>query len=533
MLDTVLKNGRVVDGTGNPWFHGDVGIKNGVIAEIGKIDSESQETIDARGQYISPGFIDGHCHSDLMVLDHPHSNIKIQQGVTTEVVGNCGLSPAPFTKQFGEQLKEYVSPVLGTTDREWTWSSVEDYVNQLMTTHPSENVATYVAHGSLRIAVMGFEQRLATKKELQQMKHLLEEGMKAGAIGLSIGLLYAPGSYANKEEIAELCSVLPKYNGLFATHIRGEGNNLIPSIKEVIWIAEKSGVPLHVSHLKAAGKRNWGMVTEAVELIEKSRQRGMNVTCDMYPYSAGSTTLTTLLPPWTLEGGIEKTIARLKDKSTKEKIKQELNEEQTDWDNLVVSTGWQSVYVSSISAPKYQEFEGKHIEEISYHFGMDAVDTALDMLIQANGNVSIVFFHMSENDVTDVLRYKNSLIASDSLTCSTGTPHPRLFGTFPKVLSQLVLRDRILTMEDAVRKMTSFPAQKFNLGRRGLITLDYNADIVVFDPENIEDNASYQNPTQYPDGVSYVFVNGKKTSAFKTHTKERNGGYIVSGPSIK
>lgn len=532
MLDVVLKNGRIVDGTGNPWYHGDVGLKNGVISQIGNIDMASQETIDVQGQYVSPGFIDGHCHSDLMVMDHPHSNIKIQQGVTTEVVGNCGLSPAPFTPKYGDQLKEYIKPVLGTTDKEWTWQSIEDYVNQLMTTHPSENVATYVAHGSLRIAVMGFDQRPATKAELQQMKELLEEGMRAGAIGLSIGLLYAPGSYASREELAELCSVLPKYNGLFATHIRGEGNNLIPSIKEVIWIAEKSGVPLHVSHLKAAGKRNWGMIMEAVDLIEKCRQRGMNVTCDMYPYSAGSTTLTTLLPPWVLEGGIEKTVNRLKDRTTQEKVKKELNEEQEDWDNLVVSTGWDSVYVSSIAAAKYQEYEGQHIAEISESLRMDPVDTALDMLIQANGNVSIVFFHMSEADVKDVIRYKNALIASDSLTCSTGTPHPRLFGTFPKVLSKFVMEEGFLTIEDAVRKMTSFPAQKFNLGKRGLIVPGYHADIAVFDPTTVEDKASYQNPTQYPEGISYVFVNGRKTSAYKKHTKERSGGVIIAGPSI-
>lgn len=528
MLDLVLKNGRVVDGTGNPWFHGDVGVKDGMIAQIGKINIESKETIDVQGQVISPGFIDGHCHSDLMVLDHPHSDIKIQQGVTTEVVGNCGLAPAPFSPEFGNQLKEYIEPVLGTTNREWTWRSVAQYMSQLADVNPSENVSTYVAHGSLKIAVMGFEKRPANRKEIEQMKSLLEEGLKAGAIGLSIGLLYAPGSYSNKEELAELCSVLPKYNGLFTTHIRGEGNNLLPSIKEVIWVAERSGVPLHVSHLKAAGRRNWGQVMEAIELIEVARQKGLDVTCDMYPYSAGSTTLTTLLPPWALEGGIEKTIHRLKDKNVRENIKEELREEQDAWDNLVASTGWQSVYVSSIPSSKYKTYEGKNVAEISEQEDNDPVDTAMDLLVQADGNVSIVYFHMSDDDVKDVIRYKNSLIASDSLTCTTGKPHPRLFGTFPRVLKKYVLEDHTLTMEDAVRKMTSFPARKFNLGKRGLLACGYHADIVVFDPERISDQATYQEPTQYPEGISYVFVNGAKTGEHKSHTNERNGKIVVS-----
>lgn len=527
MLDIVLTNGRILDGTGNPWFYGDIGVKDGKIVQIGKVESESIETINVHNQFISPGFIDGHCHSDLMVLDHPHSNIKIQQGVTTEVVGNCGLAPAPFTPEFGNQLKEYIEPVLGTTKKQWTWNSVEEYMSELANINPSENVSTYVAHGSLRIAVMGFAKRPANSKEIEQMKRLLEEGLKAGAIGLSIGLLYAPGSYANKEELAELCSVLPKFNGLLATHIRGEGNNLIPSIKEVIWVAEKSGVPLHVSHLKAAGKRNWGTVMEAVELIEVARQRGMDVTCDMYPYSAGSTTLTTLLPPWALEGGIEKTIHRLKDKKLREDIIKELSEEQDSWDNLVSSTGWQSVYISS-ATEQHRKFEGKHIDEIGKQLGKDPIETAMDLLVEANGNISIVYFHMSEDDVKDVIRYKNSLIASDSLTCSTGKPHPRLFGTFPKVLARYVQESHILTMEEAIRKMTSFPAKRFNLGKRGLLASGYYADIVVFDPEKIQDKATYQEPVQYPEGISYVLVNGKMTAEFKSHTKERNGKLVIS-----
>ncbi len=523
MLDMILKNGRVVDGTGNPWLFGDVGIKDGLIAAVGQIDVEAHQVIDVQGQVISPGFIDGHCHSDLMILDHPLSEIKMQQGVTTEVVGNCGLAPAPYVRSKGELLQSYVQPVLGKPQWEWPWESVEQYMDTVARSSPSENLATYVAHGALRISVMGFANRPATSAELEQMKQLLEEGMKAGAIGLSIGLLYAPGSYTSREEIAELCSVLPKYNGLFSTHIRGEGNNLLPSVREVIWIAEKAGVSLHVSHLKAAGKRNWGQVLNALELIEDGRARGMDITCDVYPYNAGSTTLTTILPPWVLEGGIGGALEVFKDPQLRARIRDELGQEQQDWDNLVCSTGWDAVYISAVNSEANLGLEGKHLAEISEARGQHPVDCMLDLLLEEEGRISIIFFHMSDEDVKQVIGYEKSLIASDSLTCETGKPHPRLYGTFPRVFAKYVREQKVLSLEQAVRKLTSFPVQRFKLGKRGLLVPGYIADVTVFNPNTIQDLASFEEPRQYPEGISHVLVNGKLTLHDKQHTHAREG----------
>ncbi|MCP3738074.1 N-acyl-D-amino-acid deacylase family protein [Rossellomorea sp. BNER] len=531
MLDTMIKNGRIIDGTGNPWFYGDVGIKSGKIVTVGNSAEDAAEIIDANGSIVSPGFIDGHCHSDLMILDYPESEIKLQQGVTTEVVGNCGLAPVPVNPLYKEELQNYVEPVLGKANKDWKWQTISDYFNELDQSLISENVASYVAHGSLRIAVMGFDNRPPTREEMDEMKYILEEGMKAGAIGLSIGLLYSPGSYSTKEEIAELCKVVTKYNGLFSTHIRGEGNNLLPSVKEVLWIAEKTNVPLHISHLKAAGKRNWGKVMEAMELVEKARSNGMDVTCDVYPYSAGSTMLTTLLPPWALEGGLTSVLNRLRDRHERSKIKQELVQEQEDWDNLVVSTGWDSVILSSVKSPALKKYEGQSILSISNENGKDPIDQALDLLIEENGNIGIVFFHMDEKDVQHVMKYQNSLIASDSLTCYTGKPHPRLFGTFPRVFSKYVKQDKILSIEDAVRKMTSFPAKRFGLGNRGLLAENYAADIVVFDIDKIEDKATYEDPSRYPEGIQYVFVNGKLTTKKKQHTALKCGCFLRNTPS--
>ena len=509
-MDLVLRNGRLVDGTGNPWFFGDVGIKDGTIVEVGRVKQRGLEKIEAGGQVVSPGFIDGHCHSDLMVLDDPRSEIKLQQGVTTEVVGNCGMTPAPFAPLNLDLLRTYVEPVLGNSGQEWRWESVEQYFSALLDARPSENVATYVGHGTLRIAVMGFENRPASGEELERMKRLLEESLQAGAIGLSLGLMYAPGSYTSTEELAELCSVLSRYGGLLATHIRGEGNSLIPSIEEVIWIAERSGVPLQVSHLKAAGGSNWGSVNKAMELIERARSRGLDVTCDVYPYTAGSTSLTTMLPPWALEGGVSKTLERLGDPASRERIKAELGQEQDDWDNLVASTGWDSVYISSLSRDHDANLAGKNILEVSESRGVDPEDCLMDLLLEQAGKVSIVFFHMAGSDVEQVIRWESSLIASDSLHDQAEKPHPRLYGTFPHVLARYVREKKLLSLEEAVRKMTSFPARRFKLGKRGLIAPGYAADLVVFDSEKIVDTATYEDPKHFPEGISHVLVNGAK-----------------------
>ncbi len=526
MLDLLIKNGKIVDGTGNPWYHGNVGIKDGAIVRLGRFEQESAKEIDAHDQVVAPGFIDGHCHSDLLILDQPLSEFKIQQGVTTEVVGNCGLAPAPYLKKRADQLKKYVGPVIGTTQWEWPWETIGEYIDVLAKSRPSENVATYVAHGALRISVMGFDNRPANADELREMKALLEEGMRAGALGLSIGLLYAPGSYTDRTEIAELCRVVAKYNGLLATHIRGEGNNLLPSVREVIWIAEASGVSLHISHLKAAGAANWGKIEEAIGLIEEARSRGMDVTCDVYPYSAGSTTLTTILPPWALEGGIAATLERLADRQTRERIKRELRAEQEDWDNLVVSTGWQSVYISAAVTEAGKALEGKHMLEVSELFGMDPEDAMMELLAREHGEVSIVYFHMEEADVSKVVRYDRALIASDSLGCVTGKPHPRSYGTFPRLFAKYVREDKALTLEQAVRKVTSFPAARFKLGNRGLLVPGYMADLVIFNPDTICDKADYRDPIQYPDGISHIIVNGEPTMSEKQHSQARAGRFI-------
>ncbi|MBP1993154.1 N-acyl-D-amino-acid deacylase family protein [Paenibacillus eucommiae] len=526
MLDLIVKNARIVDGTGNPWYKGDIGVRDGLITGLGYIDQTARAVVDAAGLVASPGFIDGHSHSDLLIMDQPLGQIKLLQGVTTEVVGNCGLAPAPYFQETADMLRQYVEPVIGDTGLVWNWNTVGQFMDALEKNVASENVATYVAHGALRIAAMGFANRPANQEELRRMKFLLEEGLKAGAIGLSIGLLYAPGSYTTKEEIAELCSVLPAYDGLLATHIRGEGSTLLTSISEVIWIAETSEVPLHVCHLKAAGRRNWGIMAEALTLIDQARARGMDVTCDVYPYNASSTMLTTLLPPWVLEGGIDALLQRIKDPAVRRQVRAELAEERKDWDNLLASTGWKAVVVSSVQTEANRHLEGLHMEEIAEMRGQHPAECVMDLLLEEEGKVAMVYFLMSDEDVDQAVQYDYSLVISDSLGCTTGKPHPRLYGAFPRLFARYVRERKLLSLEQAVRKVTSFPVQRFKLGRRGRLDEGYRADIVLFDPERIQDMATYTDPCQYPEGIAHVFVNGVETIRQGAHTHACQGQLI-------
>lgn len=535
MLDTVIKHARIADGSGNPWYWGELGIKDGIIAQVGtvgSIDTEAKQILDANGELLTPGFIDGHCHSDLMIMDYPESIIKMQQGVTTEIVGNCGLAPAPFVPQHAEMLMEYITPVIGSTRKPWSWNSVSQYMDAINATKPAEHMATYVAHGALRIGVMGFENRPPTEAELDAMRSIVREGMEAGAIGLSIGLLYAPGSYADKQEIAELCKVVAEYGGLLSTHIRGEGIHLLPSIDEVIWIAEHSGVALHVSHLKAAGKRNWGQIMQAIEKIETARSRGMDVTCDVYPYDAGSTTLTTVLPPWILQGGLAGVMEALQQPSIRKRLHEELAEEQQDWDNLVASTGWHSIIISAVHSDRNRALEGLSILEVAELRGVHPIDAMMDLLLEERGKITIVYYHMSNDDVEQVIRYSQSLVASDSLHCETGKPHPRLYGTFPRLFAKYVRERKVISLEDAVRKVTSFPVSRFRLGKRGLLVPGYAADLTIFNPDTIQDLATYADPRQYPSGISHVFVNGQHTLAHGQFMNQYPGSMLRATRSL-
>jgi N-acyl-D-amino-acid deacylase len=533
MLDLVIKNGRIVDGTGTPWVYNDIGIKGDRIVQIGQVGGEAVRTIDAHNLVVAPGFIDMHSHSDLIRFYDPLDEIKLQQGVTTEVTGNCGLSPAPLSDETTALLKSYGEPIIGKLRCDWNWHTYGEYLNELSKQTFSCNIVPCIGSGSLRIAAKGFGKGPLCADEMGRVKHMLSEGLEAGAMGLSMGLMYAPECYYLMDELKGICTVAARYGILLTTHVRGEGASLVASVKEVIHIAESTGIPLNISHFKAAGVKNWGGVLEqAMGIVEDARARGVDITCDVYPYTAGSTSLPALLPPWAQEGGIADTISRLKDKGIRGGIRADLLREHMHWDNPMLDSGWDRVYVSTSNTEKNRPCIGKSLSEIAALSGKDPVDSALDLIIEENGNIAVVIHQMSDEDVKKIIAWDKSIIVSDSLYAEGGNPHPRMYGTFPRLFRKYVREDRVLTIEKAVRKVTSLPAERFGINGRGLLKPGFIADITIFDPDSIKDTATYENPRQYPIGFSYVIVGGKVTIEMGRHTGAKNGSVIRKGVCI-
>lgn len=524
MFDLVLKNGFVVDGTGNSRFKADVGIKDGRIDKIGTLSSpESNEILDFRRLVVAPGFIDMHTHSDFSLLINPYAESKIMQGVTTDVVGNCGSSAAPLNEFLKDEIRK-TAPVLEEAELELDWLTMGDYLRRLEKSRPAVNVVPLVGNGNIRALVLGMDARKPTKREFEEMRSHLTKAMQDGAFGLSSGLIYPPSCYADTSELIELCKVVAKFGGIYTSHIRGEGDSLIDSVKEAIEIGDKSGVPVEISHHKASGKSNWGKVKQTLEMIDQARSRGADVTCDVYPYLAGSTGLDALLPPYIWEGGVEKLVQRLKNPETRQKLRHEMEEGKS---SLLQAEGWNSVMISYCKG--HRDYEGRFISEISKLEKTDSYDFVFDLLIEEKASVAIVLFTMSEKDMRTVLKHHASMIGSDSSATAPygvlrkGKPHPRAYGTFARVLGEYVRKREILTLENAIRKMTSLPAGKLKLKDRGLIKEGMWADITVFDPRKIADKATYSEPQQYPAGIKYVIVNGTVTMEKGQHIKASNG----------
>jgi N-acyl-D-amino-acid deacylase len=510
MFDLIIKGGTIVDGTGSPRFLSDIGINGNKIAKIGNInvDNSSINSIDATGKIVSPGFIDTHGHSDILSWSMDNYDHKIRQGVTTEVIGCCGISVAPCNDENFVQLDRYIDAQKCGTTFEWRWKSFKDYLEFLSSKHFPSNIIPLVGHGTIRIAVMGFDERKPNKIELEKMKALVKEAMEAGAFGLSSGLVYPPGAFSNTDELIRLCEVVGEYGGLYATHMRSESDKLIEAIEEAIKIAESANTKLLVSHLKAMGKKNWGKVAIALDLLEKARSRGVEAWVDQYPYSAGSTTLNALVPPEEMGGGVLALINELKDGNKRKDIIGKIeNENSTKWENFVYNAGgWEGVLISS--APNHANWEGKNLKEIAQENNKSAGDILCDLLIAENGGGQVVVFTTSEEDVKYIIKSKLQVVGSDGLP-SNGKPHPRIYGTFPRFIGKYSREEGILTLEEATKKMTGNSSKIFNLKNRGIIKEGNIADLTIFDYNKINDTATYLQPHSYPVGIYYVILGGE------------------------
>jgi N-acyl-D-amino-acid deacylase len=468
-FDLVIRHGLVVDGTGVPAFAADVAVAGDRIAAVGEVPEQGARTIDASGLVVAPGFIDVHAHDDLAVLRTPAVDFKVRQGVTTDIVGNCGLGAAPSSEAYLDFCRTVLGDILGPTGA-LPWRTTEEFYQAVEEAGPSLNVASFVPHSTIRFLAMGLEQRPPAPAEMAAMKGLLSQGMETGALGLSTGLIYPPGLFATTDELIELGRVAGEHGGIYASHIRDEADGMLDAVAEALRIGEEGGVPVQISHHKAELERNWGRVEQSIGLIDEARTRGLDVTVDVYPYTAWSTGLGVVL------------IGRAEDMKGEQIL---------------------------IASVKHQhEYEGLTLAEIARRMGLPLREAGLRLLQQEENAVEVVGFAMSEEDVQRVVRYEQAMFGSDGLPSPTGKPHPRLYGTFARILGHYVRELRLLSLEEAVRKMTSLPARKHRLRERGEIRPGYFADLCLFDPETVIDRATYEEPRQYPEGIPYVIVNG-------------------------
>jgi N-acyl-D-amino-acid deacylase len=531
-FDVLIRNGHIMDGTGSPWYAADLGIRNGRIAAIGRLhDATAKTVIDARNLLVTPGFIDMLGQSELTILVEPHLPSKIFQGITTEITGEGG-SVAPVNDKMIEADRLGFEHLKMTPD----WRTLAQYFSRLERQGLGINLATYVGATSIRRVVIGDDDRAPTGPELEKMKQLVGEAMRDGAFGLSTSLQYAPAPYASTEELIALAAEAGRFGGIYATHMRSEENTVLEALDEAIRIGREAHVPVEIWHLKTAGKANWGKMKDVVAKIEAARASGVDVSANTYAYTAWFNSFSAFVPPWAHDGGDAKLIERMKDPATRARIRKDMTTATTEWDNeWLAIPGPESILLCVVQNPALQPLQGKTLAQAAVARHQDPIDALLDILIEDKAYTSVAVFGMDEADVALALQQPWVSIDNDSQgTAPTGIlgqehPHPRAYGTFPRILRKYVREEHRLTLQDAIRKFTSLPAQRLGLTERGVLKQGLWADITIFDPEQIHDVATFENPNQLSVGMQYVLVNGVPVIAGGKATQALPGR-VLRGP---
>ena len=509
MYDFVIRNVRIVDGTGSPWRRGDVAVQDGKIARVGFVQKDGSPEIDGQDRYLTPGFIDIHCHTDESVFRYPQVESRILQGVTTELAGNCGGSAAPV--HGGEP---------------GTFPTMKGFLDAVDELHPSTNIAMLAGQGTIRAAVVGMDERPATPEEMEKMKALAAQCMEEGAFGLSSGLIYHPSCYADTNELIELCKAIRPYDGFYATHMRNEKKKLVDGVREALAIGTGAGVAVEISHHKCTWKPDWEVsVKTTTAMIEKARVNGLDVTCDQYPYIASATGLAANIPNWAFDGGTEKLLERLRDPETRERLRAECNESHRD--------RWDTIFVSYTDCEEDAWMAGMNITSIAEKLGgKDPALTVFDILLRSGNHAGEVSFSMCEEDVEYIMSKPYVMIGSDGWAYSmerTGCPHPRSFAAFVRVLAHYSRDRKLLSLEEGIRKMTGAPAAKLGLDDRGVIKKGMWADLVLLDREELRDTPDFRDPFQVCKGIRKVWVNGVLTAEDGRHTGARAGKALRKG----
>jgi N-acyl-D-amino-acid deacylase len=533
--DLLIRNGLIIDGSGRPGYIADIAINGDRIVRIGKLkNAGSARELDATGMVVAPGFIDMLGQSESYLLIDPRAMSKVMMGVTTEITGE-GESIAPINERLIKEQEDFNRRYKLTID----WRTLGEYFSRLEKQGSGVNLATFVGATQVREYVLGFDNRPPTLTELEQMKELVAAAMRDGALGLSTSLQYVPARFAKTDEIVELAKVARQYGGIYATHQRSEANALDESLAEVFQIARRAQIPVEIWHLKTAYKKNWGRMPEVLAKIRRARAGGLDITADIYPYIAGSTSLSACLPPWALEGGTEKMLARLRDPSTRRQLKQEITIDSKEWENIYLGSGGApGVLIGSVINSGLESMQGKRLSQIAEEQGKDPLDALFDLILADHGQTGAIYFMMSEDDLRAAMRAPFVSFCTDSGARANDGPlagsksHPRGWGSYPRILGRYVRDDRLLTLPQAIHKMTGLPAARVGLRDRGLLRPEFYADLTIFDPKRVLDRATFEMPNQHPDGIKFVIINGQ-ISVDDGRRTPALAGRVLRGPGYK
>jgi N-acyl-D-amino-acid deacylase len=528
MFDILIRNGRIIDGTGQPAYRADLAINDNRIIAIGRFPGEAGKVINAKDLTVIPGVIDPHSHADLILPLPPKQQAelmrcKLSQGITTTIIGNCGLGCAPLAGSEAEAILRAINAWMTPRQVAWKWRTVGEYLNRLESNGLTLNIATLAPHGPIRISAMGLAKGSPAKSQMKNMRAMVEQAMNDGALGLSTGLIYPPGMYSDTNELKELARVVADFSGIYTSHIRGSSETLIPAVNELLEIGRETGVRIHHSHNEAVGRGHWQKIDRVLALEEEAERAGVRVSFDMFPYTAAATMMIAIYPPWALEGGVDRLIERLQENKTRKRIEAEIARKSPSWPpwreggwphNLVKATGWDAIYIGYVESRGNKRYENRSLAELAELTGKRPFDAITDLIIEERGQVSMLIFEVTgERKDRDLLakyaRHRLGAFCTDAEDYGRGLPHPAAYGAFPRIIAKFAGKDKTLTLAEAVRKMTSYPAQIFGLKDRGVIRPGAFADLVIFDHDKLKDRANFKNPRRAAKGIRMVIINGR------------------------